>query len=156
MTEKRGNFWRILAIFTLLILNAGAVSLFYYSKAEIKSFTDSFKLASQNSARWSGLTASADVTLPKEDVFGEDLAGIARFPGSTRTSYQKNDLSSVVEYQALDKPEKVLLYFKSLLAKDNWVLKETSPVQIQFVKADQSVLIKVAQENGLTIYTITK
>jgi len=159
--DKQNNnphlFLKSLVVLALLVLNIGAVGLFYYAKQGATSIASSFQSAVNDTSKWSPITASADYVLPTTDFAGEDLAELQRYPGSKRTNYAKTNTETIIEYQSLDNTDKVLQYLKTQLAKSGWVLKTASLTDAVFVKDKNTIELAVDQgSNKETNYTITK
>lgn len=157
-TNKNPHYFlKGVIVLGLLILNLSAIGLFYYAKQGATSIADSFKSAVNDTSRWSSITASADFTLPAKDVAGEDLIDTSRYPGSMRTNYQKTETETLLAYQSLEKPDKVLQYLKTQLAKNGWILKKASETDATFIKDKNTIELAVNQGvSQETIYTITK
>lgn len=74
------------------------------------------------------LTSSPSPTdtaqLPAEDIAGEDLAALPRFPGSVRTDYEvaldERYRLIVTEYLALADIEEVIAYYQGVIATQGW------------------------------------
>jgi len=67
---------------------------------------------------------SASPELPDEDVVGEDLLALPRFPGSVRTDYEvaldEHYRLIVTEYLAAAEIDEVLAYYQGVIATQGW------------------------------------
>lgn len=152
--KKKGNGLRILlisAIVILLLFNVGVGYLYFTGNRYFTDFASSAKRATENSNRWGVL---ADIGLPSQDVAGEEIPGITRFPASVRTYYQNLNNTVVAEYQVVETKKIVGDYFKTQLAKDNWTLVEISLDTIIFTKDTHQITINLNQKLQITTYHI--
>lgn len=143
-------------IIILLVLNLGVGYFLYFSiRAKADSITTSAKdaasTATTQNASLFGLNTSG---LPKSDVEGVDPAGITRYPKAIRSVYTKQDGAETVEYKVLAPVNVVLAYYKTQLAKNDWVINFSSSDTIVFNKAAQKISITGVNKSGITTYTI--
>ena len=141
----------IILIVILAILNLGLGFLWWKGKIFLNDFIESAKKAAYSN-RWG---ASADVVLPTVDVKGEEIPGMTRLAGSVRILYQKVDGQILAQYQTTEQLAVVLDYFKSQLAKNNWILVQTDDQKIIFSKDKQQITISADQKDNITTYRIT-
>lgn len=141
----------------LLVLNIGAgYFLFYSTKIKADGLTSSAKNAagrvtSQNASLF-GLDTS---DLPKTDVTGNDPAGITRYQKAMRSAYTKSDNGTeTAEYKVLAPVNVVLVYYRTQLAKNNWILNSASDSAILFTKDAQQISISGTNVSGVTTYTM--
>jgi len=139
------------AIISLMVFNLGLGYLYFTGKKYVSDFADSAQNATKNSNRWGVL---ADIGLPSQDVAGEEIPGLVRFPESVRTYYLDSNDMIIAEYQAAENQEIVGNYFKAYLANNNWVLNEISPENLSFSKDGHEVQITFSQKIQITTYHI--
>ncbi|MFH0819179.1 MAG: hypothetical protein V1898_04255 [Patescibacteria group bacterium] len=74
--------------------------------------------------------------MPTEDVYGEDMTSIDRYPESKRTYYVKDDYETDITYITSDSETKVRDYFLDLLKKDSWENTGVATDYLDFEKGD--------------------
>lgn len=152
--KKKGGGLRVFlisAIVFLLLFNVSAGYLYFTGKRYFNDFAQSAKTATQNSNRWGVL---ADIGLSAQDVAGEEIPGIVRFPESVRTYYSNSNNLIIAEYQAAETKEVVGNYFKAYLANYGWLLVEMSPDKVIYTKDDKEINITLTQNLQITTYHI--
>lgn len=147
----------IITIIVLLVLNIG-VGYFVFHSAQVKAdeLTASAKSAAGSASSQNAEMFSLNGSLPKADVAGEDPIGLTRYKGAMRTAYTKAaDGKITVEYKVLAPVNVVLSYYKTQLAKNNWILNLSTADSIVFTKDAQTVTMTAATALGVTTYTLT-
>jgi len=153
--QKKGWLSKRLAItliITLLVLNLG---LLYFLYSKVKASADSLSTA-ETPGRFSlpGINNSGNV--PTTDVAGEDIAtGVTRYKISVRTKYEVASGVTTVTYQTRNPASLVLGYYKTELAKNNWILQYSDNSQIIFSRNNQILTLKVSTQNGVTTFIMT-
>ena len=129
--------------------------MYYNAKVKADALSDSAKDAAGNVGSQNDSIFALNGTLPKADVTGEDPLGLIRYKGAIRSAYTKiADGSTSVEYQALAPVNVVLSYYKTQLAKNNWILNSSTADKIVFSKGAQTATVTAATAKGVTTYTI--
>lgn len=77
------------------------------------------------------------VEMTSEDVFGEDLADIDRYPDSIRSYYAKDEYETDITYETTDSEEKVREYYTDLLEDEGWTQVGVATDYIDFEKGDE-------------------
>ena len=139
----------VTAILILIVLNGWAVYFIYH---KTKVLAESATNAASNAQTFSGFGQGK--SLPAADVAGEDVTGINRYKGSIRTSYQKINNKTTIEYQTKDTAQAVLTFFKTQLASDSWILEEARSDSITFLKNNSLITISVSENKNDKITTI--
>lgn len=157
--QKKSRRWVNLVLIFLIIMFAAADTAFIWFFAKtaqvVKKFSASAQSAADSSSRWSFLKTAADTGLAESDVAGEDIPVIGRSAGSIRTGFAKSDNSVKIGYETPDAPEQVLNFFKSQLAKNNWIVSEMAADKIIFTQNNQKITVSAAVGNsGITAYEI--
>jgi len=147
----------IIIIVFLLALNLGVgYFIFYSARSKADELTASAKVAAGNASTQNDTKFNLTGTLPKEDVAGEDPIGLIRYKGAIRTAYIKADDGTIkVEYKVLAPVNVVLSYYKTQLAKNNWILNTSATDNIIFTKDAQKVTVTAVTAKGVTTYTLT-
>ena len=147
----------IIIIVFLLVLNLGVgYFIFYSARSKADELTNSAKEAASNASTQNDAKFSLTGTLPKEDVAGEDPIGLVRYKGAVRSAYSKADDGTIkVEYKVLTPVNVILSYYKTQLAKNNWILSTSAADNIVFTKDIQKATVIAATAKGVTTYTLT-
>lgn len=147
----------IITIIVLLVLNIGVgYFIFYSARSKADELTNSAKVAAGNASTQNDAKFSLTGSLPKSDVAGEDPIGLRRYKGAVRSVYAKADDGTIkVEYKVLAPVNVVLSYYKTQLAKNNWILSTSATDNIVFTKDTQKATIAAVTAKGVTTYTLT-
>jgi hypothetical protein len=95
----------------------------------------------------------SSIKLPVKDAPGIDFPGIKRYESSVRTKYESTGGITTIEYQTHALEDVVLSYYKSELAKNDWVLQYSREKETCFIKANQKVTLKTQNIQGITYLT---
>lgn len=142
----------VIMIFVLLVMN-GAVLYLILNKVKVSA--DSASQASQNidSFSFSNFDSSLG-KIPDKDVVGSDFEGVARYKDSVRTKYIETEKSINIEYQVKEPANLVLNYYKTLLAKSDWVVASYSSGKIEFSKDNKLISVETTSSNSVTTIKI--
>lgn len=123
---------------------------------KVKTTTDNFLLAANStSSQNHEIIGVSSEQLPVEDVSGADLIGVRRYERLVRTKYHQTfNGVTAIEYQTHDLANIVLSYYKTQLAKDDWLLISSQDNHAEFLKNDQQIILKTQTNNGITMLTI--
>lgn len=78
-----------------------------------------------------------DMAMVEEDVFGEDLSDISRYPDSLRSYYAKDQYETDVTYETEDSEEKVREYYEDLLTEQGWTQTGIATDYVDYEKGDE-------------------
>jgi len=97
------------------------------------------------------------VELPKEDVAGEDISDIPRYPGATRISYESTPQSLTLGYLAHAGIMEVADFYAREMSKDGWLLQamiiEKENAKISSIKIGRGVAsINIKPDDAFTGY----
>jgi len=147
----------IIFLVILIVLNIGVgYFIFYSARSKADELTASAKVAASNASTQNDTKFNLTGTLPKEDAVGEDPIGLTRYKGAIRTVYTKADDGAInIEYKVLAPVNVVLGYYKTQLAKNNWILNSSAADSIIFTKETQKATMTAVTAKGVTIYTLT-
>lgn len=146
----------------VVLLVATAVGVIYWTSYKANKIANSAIDASKKSQ--TALTAEPSssvsniktpVALPATDSDGEDLTDVPRYPDSIRTSFDKNDDSSVVnlEYVAKENGSKILDFYKKTLVENGWILRAEDPSALSFSGQAADLSIEIVGEDKLSEIT---
>lgn len=90
-------------------------------------------------------------TTPEEDVPGVDLAGLPRYPGSTRVAYRHEKLKSLTrtraEYATDADPDEIRVFYREAFEAEGWMVADLnfSPEQWYFfvVRDQREALVRI-------------
>ncbi len=135
-------------VILLFVLEVGGGYFLHRAKSSLDSITSAVHIvSSQNDAN--------PEQLPIEDVAGADVPGITRFSALVRTKYQQSAGLTTVEYQTHYPVNQIISYYKSQLAKNDWVLDYAKEGEASFTKADQKIIVSAKNNKGITYLTIS-
>lgn len=150
-------------IVILLVVNLGFIGFAYYkAKVSASEVVSSASTAVNSTSENKSLSNTLKLNLAKKeiptaDVVGQDLGGLIRPRGDIRSSYKQNtDGTFSAEYKTTTAANVILSYYKTQLAKNNWILQSSTLGKIVFIKASQIITITATTDsNGVTTYTVT-
>lgn len=135
----------ILSVIAVLLV-LGAFGVFFYLRAQ--EAVEKMVLGVKNVKMQNVETE----IMPKTDVSGEEILGLARYPGAIRTSYLKNDIGSTAVYQVKTPAEEVFKLYQNEIIALGWGLAYSDDEKMIFVK-DENKLTLLAKTNKFDITT---
>lgn len=135
-------------ILILVVLNGGII---YWMFVKAKASADSLGTATNSSF---SLKDIGSAKLPSQDVEGVEISGIQRYRGAVRTKYDSFGGVISAEYQTKDPVNLVLGYYKTQLAKNNWIIVSSNQVKIVFQKESKNISVEASAQKGITTFTI--
>lgn len=152
----------ITLIIILLLLNLTfAGFIFYKFKTSVNGLTASADSAASSTANSTSVANLLKLTvgkieMPKVDVSGQDPVGIIRHRGDIRSGYlQNSNGTTAIEYKTTTAKNVVLSYYRTQLAKNNWIFQNATSDQIIFSKEGRVATISAStSSNGITTYTV--
>lgn len=128
--------WIIVVILVVLLIAGGLAYYFLsYSKSKTETTTPSPTTEQPTS------TTGEGKALPSEDVIGEDLKNVSRYPDSVRTKYYEADTYTKVTYKTKDSVKEVKEYYQEKLTSVGWKLTSSEEGQLVFDKASAKLYI---------------
>lgn len=102
--------------------------------------------------------ATTNVAPGDEDVPGAEVPGMPRYPGSTRTQYQRADLGDVVateaEYVTTDEPEDVREFYRGVFETEGWkeadVGFERREISYFVIKGEREAQVEIEEYGEVT------
>lgn len=150
--------WIFVVVFLLIGLVGGGTFYWFFIKA--KNISNSAFEAAKNAQTQttpipSPSPSSKSLVMPKEDVEGQDLQDIPRYPNSIRSYYYKSESSDlyILEYFAQDLSSKIVDFYKKTLAEKGWILNSAQNNSWNFNKEGINLTVEILDEDNLVPIT---
>lgn len=143
----------ILAVFAAIVLLTSGCALKDLTKSNSNKNTNSAKTVTDEEDE-------ETIEMATEDVFGEDMADVERYPDSIRTYYAKDEGEIDITYETQDTEQQVRDYYTKYLQDKGWKQTGIATDYIDFEKGDENnpeiltVYFTPYEESGVLEYEL--